>query len=75
MSVDSLKAIYVGQPVSQLDHQAASLLQEDLRRLYGLNLPIISDPSKVARARAWIVLGTSAALASGAVRPEELDAS
>jgi len=74
VAVDSLKAIYVGQPVSPVDHQAVSLLQEGLRRLYGLTLPIISDPSKVAQARDGIVLGASAALASGAVRPEELNA-
>ena len=74
MAVDSLKAIYVGLPVSPVDQQSISLLQEGLRRLYGVNLPIISDPSKVAQARGGIVLGASAALASGAVRPEELDA-
>src|SRR5208337_2742569 len=50
VAVDSLKAIYVGQPVSPVDQQAVSLLQEGLRRLYGLILPVISDPSKVAQA-------------------------
>ncbi len=75
VAVDNLKAIYVGQPVSPVDQQAVSLLQEGLRRLYGLILPIVSDPSKVAQARDGVVLGASAALASGAVRPEELDAS
>src|SRR5208337_4060121 len=75
VAVDSLKAIYVGQPVSPVDQQAVSLLQEGLRRLYGLILPIISDPSKVAQARDGVVLGASAALASGAVGPEELKAS
>lgn len=74
VAVDSLKAIYVGQPVSPVDQQAVSLLQEGLRGLYGLILPIISDPPKVAQARDGIVLGASAALASGAVRPEELNA-
>lgn len=74
VAVDSLKAIYVGQPVSPVDQQAVSLLQEGLRRLYGLILPVISDSSKVAQARDGIVLGASAALASGAVRPEELNA-
>lgn len=74
VAVESLKAIYVGQPVSPVDQQAISLLQEGLRRLYGLNLPIISDPSKVAQTRSGIVLGAPAALASGAVQPEELDA-
>ena len=75
VAVDSLKAIYVGQPVSPVDKQAVSLLQEGLRRLYGLILPIINDPTKVAHAREGLVLGAAAALASGAVRPEELDAS
>jgi hypothetical protein len=73
--VEKLQAIYVGLPVSPVDQQAASLLQEGLRKLYGVNLPIIADSSKASKPPDGIILGAAAALASGAVNQKELAAS
>ncbi len=74
VNVDSIRSIYVLQPLSSVDRQSVSLLAQGMSRIYGIKVVTITDPSQIARGASGIFLGAGAALAAGVATQSDLDA-
>ncbi len=70
--LDDLRAIHVAPGANKVDAEMAERLRRDLARLYGVQLPVVTD--RAGPAARGIVVGRTAAQASGAVSGTELDA-
>ena len=74
IDVGTLKGIVAAAPLSSVGQQGLSYLQDWLQKMYGVSLSLKEGSDAGHQSENVILLGRDAALASGLVRQDELDA-